>query len=109
MAESVIIERRLTMAVTKIEIEKLAKLARLRFSDEELEKFAGEFDEIIAFADTINQSVEGGTDEIRSVGSQLISFEKLREDEVIPSLPNEKIVSNVEDKDGFFSVRRSKK
>lgn len=97
------------MAVSKTEIEKLAKLARLRFSDEELEKFANEFDEIIAFADTINQSVEGGTEEIRSVGSELVSFEKLREDEVIPSLPNEKIVSNVEDKDGFFSVRRSKK
>ena len=97
------------MAITKTEIEKLAKLARLRFSDEELEKFAGEFDDIIAFADTINQSVEGGTEEIRSVGSQLVSFEELREDEVIPSLPNEKIVSNVEDENGFFSVKRSKK
>lgn len=97
------------MTVTKTEIEKLAKLARLRFSDEEMNKFAGEFDEIIAFADKINQSVEGGTEEIRSVGSQLVSFEELREDEIIPSLPNEKIVSNVEDKDGFFSVKRSKK
>lgn len=97
------------MAVTKIEIEKLAKLARLRFSDEELEKFADEFDDIIAFADTINQSIEGGTNEIRSIGSQLVSFEELREDEVIPSLPNEKIVSNVEDENGFFSVKRSKK
>lgn len=97
------------MAVTKTEIEKLAKLARLRFSDEELEKFSGEFDDIIAFADTINQSVEGGTDEIKGIGSQLVSFEKLRPDEVIPSLPNEKVVSNVEDKNGFFSVRRNKK
>jgi len=97
------------MKVTKTEIEKLARLSRLRFSDEELEKFAGEFDDIIAFADTISQSVEGGTDEIRSVGSKLVSFEDLRVDEVAPSLPNEKIVSNVEDKDGFFSVKRSKK
>ncbi len=96
------------MSITKTEIEKLAKLGRLRFSEEELEKFAGEFDEIIAFADTINESVEGGTDEIRSVGSNLVSYEELREDEVIPSLSNEKIVSNVEDKDGFFSVKRSK-
>jgi aspartyl-tRNA(Asn)/glutamyl-tRNA(Gln) amidotransferase subunit C len=96
------------MAITKSEIEKLAKLGRLRFSEEDLQKFAGEFDEIIAFADTINQFVEGGTDEIRSVGSQLVSFETLREDEVIPSLPNEKILSNVEGEDGFFSVKRSK-
>lgn len=96
------------MAVSKAEIEKLAKLGRLRFTEEELEKFSGEFDEIIAFADTINQSVEGGTEEIRSVGSELLSFEELRGDEVVESLPNEKIVSNVEDKNGFFSVKRSK-
>ena len=96
------------MAVTKSDIEKLAKLGRLRFSEEELEKFAGEFDSIIAFADTINESVEGGTDEIRSVGSEIVSFEQLREDDMIPSLPNEKIVSNVEDYNGFFSVKKSK-
>lgn len=96
------------MAVTKTEIEKLAKLSRLRFSEEEFDKFVSEFDDIITFADTINQSVEGGTDEIRSVGSELVSFEELREDEVIPSLPNEKIVSNVEDENGFFSVKKSK-
>ena len=95
------------MAITKTEIERLAKLARLRFSEEELEKFAGEFDDIIAFADTINASVEGGTDEIRSVGSQLVSFEELRMDEVIPSLTNEKILSNVEGQNGFFSVKRN--
>ena len=96
------------MAISKAEIEKLAKLGRLRFSEEELAEFAGEFDEIIAFADTINESVEGKTDEIRSVGSELVSFEELREDVVVPSLPNEKIVSNVEDKNGFFSLKRSK-
>lgn len=96
------------MAITKTELDKLAKLARLHFSEEELEKFAGEFEDIIAFADTINESVEGGTEEIRSVGTSLVSFEELREDEVIPSLPNEKIVSNVEDVNGFFSVKRCK-
>lgn len=97
------------MTVSKSEIKKLAKLARLRFSEDEFKKFLGEFDEIIAFADTINQSVEGGTDEIKSIGSKLVSFEKLRSDDVIPSLPNEKIVSNVEDKNGFFNVKRCKK
>lgn len=96
------------MAVTREEIEKLAKLARLSFSDEEYDKFAGEFDEIIAFADTINQSVEGGTDEIRSIGNKAVSYEELREDEAVPSLPNEKIVSNVEDVNGFFAVKKTR-
>ncbi len=95
------------MAVTREEIEKLARLSRLSFSDEEYDKFAGEFDEIIAFADTINQSVEGGTTEIRNVGNQAVSYEELREDTVVPSLPNEKIVSNVEDVNGFFAVKKT--
>jgi aspartyl-tRNA(Asn)/glutamyl-tRNA(Gln) amidotransferase subunit C len=97
------------MAVTKTEIERLAHLVRLRFCDEELDKFAHEFDEIIAFADTINRSVEGATEDIRSVGSALVGFEQLREDEAMPSLPVEKIVSGAEDKDGFFSVKRSRR
>jgi aspartyl-tRNA(Asn)/glutamyl-tRNA(Gln) amidotransferase subunit C len=96
------------MAITRNEIEKLARLARLHFSEEEFERFAGEFDSIIAFADTINQSVEGGTNDIRGVGSRLVSFDDLREDDILPSLPNEKIVSNVEDENGFFSVKKSR-
>jgi len=97
------------MAVTKTEIEKLARLAKLSFSDEELERFTAEFDAIIAFADTINQSIEGGTEQIRSVGAMMVPFEALRPDEVAPSLPNDKILSNVEGYNGFFSVERSKK
>lgn len=96
------------MAVTREEIEKLAKLSRLSFTEEEYDKFASEFDEIIAFADTINQSVEGGTSEIRSIGNKPVSYEELREDVVVPSLPNEKIVSNVEDVNGFFAVKKTR-
>jgi aspartyl-tRNA(Asn)/glutamyl-tRNA(Gln) amidotransferase subunit C len=95
------------MSVTKSEVEKLAMLARLKFSDAELDQFVGEFDEIIAFADTINQSVEGGTGEIRSVDTRSIPSDELRTDEVTPSLPNEKIVSNVGEVNGFFTVKRS--
>ncbi|WP_252891751.1 Asp-tRNA(Asn)/Glu-tRNA(Gln) amidotransferase subunit GatC [Thermoclostridium stercorarium] len=75
------------MAISKNEIEKLAKLAKLSFSDEELERFTAEFDEIIAFANTINQYIEGGTEQIRSVGARIVSFDDLRPDEVEPSLP----------------------
>ena len=97
------------MAVSIEELRKLAGLARLRFSEDELTKFAGEFDEIIAFADTINRSVEGGTAAIRSVGAETVGFEQLRADAVAPSLPNEKILSGVEGEGGFFSVKRIKK
>lgn len=94
------------MSLTKAEIEKLATLSRLRFSDEELEAFTHEMEDMIAFADTINNSVAGGTEEIKTVGSYDITYEQLRQDVVCESLPNEKIISNVEGDKGFFVVKR---
>ena len=48
--------------ISKEEVIKLAKLARLDFSDDELDKIIKDMDDIIAFADTINNSVEGDAD-----------------------------------------------
>ena len=94
------------MSVTQKEIKTLARLARLEFSDEEIEKFAPEFEEIIEFANRINEQVEGDTGTIREVVSRTVKWEDLREDEVKESLPNEKITSNVQAEGGYFPVRR---
>ncbi|MDE6791049.1 MAG: Asp-tRNA(Asn)/Glu-tRNA(Gln) amidotransferase subunit GatC [Clostridia bacterium] len=94
------------MSVTQKEIKTLARLSRLEFSDEEIEKFAPEFEEIIEFANRINEQVEGDTDSIREVVSRTVRWEDLREDEVKESLPNEKITSNVQAEGGYFPVRR---
>ena len=94
------------MSVTKKEIKTLARLSRLEFSDEEIEKFAPEFEEIIDFANRINEQVAGDTDSIREVVTRTVKWEDLREDEVVESLPNEKITSNVEAENGYFPVRR---
>lgn len=88
------------------EIKTLARLARLEFSDEEIKKFAPEFEEIIAFADTINSEVAGDTESIREVSARTVEWKDLREDEVKESLPNEKITSNVDAQDGYIPVRR---
>ena len=53
--------------ISKEEVIKLAKLARLDFSDDELDKIIKDMDDIIAFADTINNSVEGDADKIRNI------------------------------------------
>ncbi|MGN1104449.1 MAG: Asp-tRNA(Asn)/Glu-tRNA(Gln) amidotransferase subunit GatC, partial [Candidatus Coproplasma sp.] len=84
------------MSISQKEIKTLARLSRLEFSEEEEEKFIPDFEEIIAFADRINESVEGDTSSIREVTARTIAWEDLREDEVEESLPNEKITSNVE-------------
>lgn len=94
------------MSISQKEIKTLARLSRLEFSEEEEEKFIPDFEEIIAFADRINESVEGDTSSIREVTARTIAWEDLREDEVTESLPNEKITSNVEAQDGYFPVRR---
>lgn len=94
------------MSVTVKEIKTLARLAKLDFDDARAQEFIGEFEEIIAFADRINLAVEGGTEEIREVGGREIALENLREDVVKDSLPNQKIVSNVQSEGGYFPVKR---
>ena len=94
------------MAITQKEIKSLARLARLEFDDEACAEFSGEFEEIIAFADRINAEVGGATSDIREVGGAQIAYDDLRADEVKDSLPNEKILSNVEGEGGYFPVRR---
>lgn len=94
------------MPLSKQEIKKLAELSRLRFSDEELDEFTKEMDDIIAFADTINNAVEGSTEDIKNAAANSVEYTRLREDEEKPSLPNEKILSNVEGENGFFYVKR---
>ena len=89
--------------ISKEEVIKLAKLARLDFSDDELDKIIKDMDDIIAFADTINNSVEGDADKIRNISTS--AAEEFRKDEVKPSLPNEKILSNVNASKGFFCVK----
>lgn len=94
------------MAITEKEIKTLARLARLEFTDDEIEKFAKEFDEIIGFANGINAQVAGGTQTIKEVEGASVRWEDLREDEVKESLPNEKVTSNVQAENGYFPVRR---
>ncbi|MCH5314900.1 MAG: Asp-tRNA(Asn)/Glu-tRNA(Gln) amidotransferase subunit GatC [Eubacterium sp.] len=91
--------------ITKEEVLKLANLARLDFSDAELDKIIGDMDEIIAFADTINNSVEGDAEKIRNVSASATPAEDFREDVVKESLPNEKILSNVNASKGMFCVK----
>lgn len=88
------------------EIKALAKLAKLEFDDERCSSFEGEFREIIEFADMINCEISGDNSSISEVGGREIALADLRGDEVGVSLPNEKILSNVEGEDGYFPVRR---
>ena len=81
--------------ITKEEVIKLANLARLDFSDDELDRIIKDMGDIIAFADTINNSVEGDADKIRNIASCATPAEEFRKDGVKTSVPYEKILSFV--------------
>ena len=89
--------------VTREEILKIAKLAKLSVAEEELDGLTAAMGEIIAFADTIG-AAGAASGEFDNIGNLQNAF---REDEVIPSYPRDEILKNVNGgEDGFFPVRR---
>ena len=76
--------------VDREEILKIATLSKLFVSEEELPKLTTDMEQMIAFADNINNLCN-----------------VLREDEVVPSLDRDKILGNAKDiDDGHFLVKK---
>lgn len=90
------------MAIDKKTVVHTAHLARIALSDEELERFAGQLDEIIGF---INKLSELDTTTIRPTSHILPLQNVMREDIPHPSLPIEETLKNAPQKqDNFFVV-----
>ncbi len=92
------------MKISKEEVEHVARLARLRLTEEEKEKFGRQLNRILEYVEKLN---ELDTENVESA-SQVIPLQNvLREDEVKPSLPVEDVLSNAPDKKGnYFKVPR---
>jgi aspartyl-tRNA(Asn)/glutamyl-tRNA(Gln) amidotransferase subunit C len=94
------------MSVTHDDVQKIAELARLYFSREEIDAFAGQFQRILDYIEQLKQvNVEGI--EPTSHVSLTADFEKhiFREDQVKPSLPTEESLANAPDPGaGHFRV-----
>ena len=71
------------------DVEHLAELSKLKFSDSELKDFLDSFDSIVELADTIKNADVSGEKQIR-----IIDMEDLREDKVEPSTPVEVLLKN---------------
>ncbi|CCJ33863.1 MULTISPECIES: Asp-tRNA(Asn)/Glu-tRNA(Gln) amidotransferase subunit GatC [Caloramator] len=90
------------MAVDKSQVDYVAKLARLEFSEEEKEKFVGDFNKILQFVEKLN---EIDTENVEISISSYPMFNALREDEVKPSLSLDEVLLNAPDKEnGYFRV-----
>lgn len=89
--------------VTHEEILKIAKLAKLSVSAEELVQLTKDMSEIIGFADTIN-AVSPESSDFDNINNLSNAF---REDAVVPSYDSDEILQNApEQEDGYFLVKK---
>lgn len=90
------------MSVTIKDVEHIAKLAKLEFSDEEKEKLTHQMNEILQHMEKLNELDTSTVEPL----SQVIKTENVfREDIVKPSIPTEEALKNAPDKtDEHFKV-----
>lgn len=87
--------------VSREELAKIARLAKLSLDETQLDAARRDMAQIVAFADTVNALA---TEEDASFDRT--PTEDLREDAVVPSRPRADILMNVDGgKDGCFPVR----
>lgn len=90
------------MSVTLTEVERIAALAKLSFSDEEKAQFTEQFNQILAYVDKLN---ELDLSAVEPTSHVLAGPPLLRDDESRPSLtPDEALANAPRRTRNFFSV-----
>jgi aspartyl-tRNA(Asn)/glutamyl-tRNA(Gln) amidotransferase subunit C len=90
------------LKITKREVEHVAHLARLDFSEQEKEKFTLQLNDILLYIDKLN---EVDTTDVEPVTHAIAQKNAFREDIVTASLDHEMALSNAPDARGdFFRV-----
>ncbi|MFD1397278.1 Asp-tRNA(Asn)/Glu-tRNA(Gln) amidotransferase subunit GatC [Kroppenstedtia eburnea] len=90
------------MAISKEQVEHVAQLARLSLTEEEARLYTGQLNDILQFAEKLN---ELDTEGVEPTSHVLPMANVLREDEKRPSLDREQALQNAPDqKDGMFRV-----
>ncbi|HEA47149.1 MAG TPA: Asp-tRNA(Asn)/Glu-tRNA(Gln) amidotransferase subunit GatC [bacterium] len=88
--------------ITKKDVEYVAKLARLKLSEKEKEKFTKQLDQILKYVDKLN---ELDTKKVKPTSHVLPLKNVFREDKIKKSLEVEKTLENAPEKArGFFKV-----
>jgi aspartyl-tRNA(Asn)/glutamyl-tRNA(Gln) amidotransferase subunit C len=87
------------MAVTKKDVEYIAELAKLKFKDEELEKFTEQLNEILAYVEKLN---ELDTTNVEPLSHPVEGSNVFRDDTVKPSIDREEALKNAPDRSELF-------
>ncbi len=89
------------MPLSREEVEHIAHLARLEFSEKELEAFTQELSQILDYMEKLS---ELDTSEVEPTYHALTVSNRFREDRVRPSFPPEEITQNAPQKEGSAFV-----
>jgi len=88
----------------KMDIEKVARLARIELSQEEKKIFGDQLEQILNYMEQLNEVDTSG---IEPTSHAIALFNVFREDEVRPSFPKDEILDIApEEEDGHFRVPR---
>lgn len=88
--------------VSEDDVQHVAHLSRLKFSDEETRRFTKDLNSVLAYVDKLS---ELDTDDVEPTSHSLKLKNVFREDEARPSLTNEQALANAPDSEGpFFKV-----
>jgi len=88
--------------LTEEQVRHVAKLARLKCTDDEIKEFTGQLGAIL---DYVTQLEEVDTENIEPLAHCLPVHNVFRKDEVKPSLSNDAALANAPQRDGeFFAV-----
>ena len=85
------------MRITKQEVERVAALARLELSEEEIAQLTPQLDNILSYVAKLDELDTEGVPVTTHTHSQTNAF---REDEVRQSLPREKALANTSQENG---------
>ena len=79
-----------------MDIEYVGRLARIRLTQQEKERFNKDLAEILAYVEKLNQL---DTEKVEPTSHVLPIQNVFRNDEVLPSLPVEKVIANAPQKE----------
>ena len=90
------------MAISKEEVEHIAKLASLNLTEEEKERYASDMTEILEFANMINSV---NTDEVNETIGANENYNVFRKDEIVQTVDKETLLQNApSQEDGMFRI-----
>ncbi len=88
----------------KMDIEKVARLARLELSEDEKETFGNQMEQILTYMEQLNGIDTTG---VEPTSHAIPVYNVFRDDEVKPSFPKEEVLAIApEEEDGHFRVPR---